>query len=430
VASALYERLPRGPHGLDRGAVLRNQRERIQGALAETIAGHGWERTNVTNVVRVAGVSRRAFYEQFANREHCLLATSEQITELCLASASAAVDASSDPERRLRAIADAVAEAVAGAPAAAALAVCHTEAAGREGVTCARRSAGTWERLLAHSLWPDGARRAPTAPMVRALVGGGLAIIRAHLLEDADGARSERAGSLRSELVSWAAPLGRALDEELARQIAFASARSLRERTRPSGGRTDGAAPARARVERSVLRLAVVAEFATVTAAQIADEAGVTTDAFFAEFSDPAACYAAAQDRVGTELLAALDRHPARGAWASAARARIGLLLCHLRERALSAHTLAHGACGVGSVAVRRNHELAAAVAERVLDGAPRAHPATRTATAGALWHTIGCQVAAGGVQLLPALRDHLAYVVIAAASDADTAARVVTDRA
>jgi hypothetical protein len=179
-------------------------------------------------------------------------------------------------------------------------------------------------------------------------------------------------------------------------------------------------------VERSALRLAVLADFVELTAMQIADDARVSMDEFLADFADPAACYAAAQETVATELLAALDRDPAGADWPGAARARIGLLLCHLREHPLAAHTLATGAPSVGPAAVGRSHALAAAVAGRVLAGAPGARSSTLTATAGALWHAIGCQVAAGGVALLPALRDHLAYVAIAVVSGPEAAARAV----
>ena len=72
----LYERLPHGPHRSSAEAVLRNQRARMHGAMVEAVAMHGYERTSVKQVVGLAGVSRRSFYEQFANKQECFLATS------------------------------------------------------------------------------------------------------------------------------------------------------------------------------------------------------------------------------------------------------------------------------------------------------------------------------------------------------------------
>ena len=71
----LYKRLPHGPHRLDRDEVVANQRTRIHGAMIEAVARNGYEGTRVKQVIALAGVSRRSFYEQFANKEGCFLAT-------------------------------------------------------------------------------------------------------------------------------------------------------------------------------------------------------------------------------------------------------------------------------------------------------------------------------------------------------------------
>src|ERR1700722_5246473 len=71
----LYRRLPHGPNGLGREEVARNQRARIFGAMIESVSERGYQLTTVADVIALAGVSRRAFYEQFANKEDCFLAT-------------------------------------------------------------------------------------------------------------------------------------------------------------------------------------------------------------------------------------------------------------------------------------------------------------------------------------------------------------------
>ena len=43
--------------------------------MIEAVAERGYSRTTVAHVIGLAGVSRRAFYEQFANKEACFLAT-------------------------------------------------------------------------------------------------------------------------------------------------------------------------------------------------------------------------------------------------------------------------------------------------------------------------------------------------------------------
>jgi AcrR family transcriptional regulator len=71
----LYKRLPHGPHGLGREAVARHQRARLYGGMAESVYQRGYGATSVAHVIALAGVSRRAFYEQFSNKEDCFLAT-------------------------------------------------------------------------------------------------------------------------------------------------------------------------------------------------------------------------------------------------------------------------------------------------------------------------------------------------------------------
>jgi AcrR family transcriptional regulator len=60
--------LPAGRHGLSRRFVKRNQRERILDATIDATAELGYHAMNVEDIVSRAGVSRRTFYEQFANK--------------------------------------------------------------------------------------------------------------------------------------------------------------------------------------------------------------------------------------------------------------------------------------------------------------------------------------------------------------------------
>lgn len=72
--AAPASRLPSGRHGLTREAVVASQRGRLVDAMAEVVAEKGYAATTVADVVERAGVSRRTFYEQFADKEGCFLA--------------------------------------------------------------------------------------------------------------------------------------------------------------------------------------------------------------------------------------------------------------------------------------------------------------------------------------------------------------------
>ena len=71
----LYRRLPHGPNGMRRDEVACNQRARLYGGMIESISQRGYKATTVAHVIALAGVSRRAFYEQFPCKEACFLAT-------------------------------------------------------------------------------------------------------------------------------------------------------------------------------------------------------------------------------------------------------------------------------------------------------------------------------------------------------------------
>jgi len=60
---------------MDREEIARNQRARLYGAMIEAVSQRGHHATTVAHVIGLAGVSRRAFYEQFANKEQCFLGT-------------------------------------------------------------------------------------------------------------------------------------------------------------------------------------------------------------------------------------------------------------------------------------------------------------------------------------------------------------------
>jgi len=67
--------LPAGRHGLPRSFVVRNQRLRIVAALLRTLPCHGYAETTIGHITKEAGVSRAAFYGQFASKEECFLET-------------------------------------------------------------------------------------------------------------------------------------------------------------------------------------------------------------------------------------------------------------------------------------------------------------------------------------------------------------------
>src|SRR3712207_4906070 len=79
--SGIPRRLPRGSHGLDRGVVEASQRARLLEAVGRAVAGKGYAATTIDDIVRGAGVSKKTFYEHFADKEDCFVAAYEAASE-------------------------------------------------------------------------------------------------------------------------------------------------------------------------------------------------------------------------------------------------------------------------------------------------------------------------------------------------------------
>src|SRR5687767_6279952 len=66
--------LPRSPHKTVREEVAASQRGRLLVAMSDVVGEKGYAAATVADVLAKAGVSRRTFYEHFADKEACFLA--------------------------------------------------------------------------------------------------------------------------------------------------------------------------------------------------------------------------------------------------------------------------------------------------------------------------------------------------------------------
>jgi len=427
----LYKRLPHGPHRLDRTTVIRHQRMRIHGAMVEAVAEHGYWGTSVKQVIGLAGVSRRSFYEQFANKQDCFLETFDLLAGRGVQRVSRAYLAGGGgAEDRLKAAFEELAEAADTDRKAAALVVLEAQTAGTAGWLRLRTATAACEQLLRRSLVASGEAAPLPAPIVRGVAGGLHGALSWWLREEHGGASTD----LAAALLSWTLLFQTPASEHMAERIAERLSRRMRS-TAASGERADHGQPSRRDERRlllqNTLRLAVVGDYRNLTAPQIADESGVSIDAFFELFAGKGECFLAALDMLADELLkiAAIPDLDCAD-WPQAARGAIDELLRYLADHPLYAQTLAREAFAAGPDAVTRNLELARDVATLLTAGAPE--PADRSLAvegiAGAIWHLVRCQVAGGRIRLLPALSDYLAYIVLAPFIGADAAVEALAE--
>ncbi|MFC9473013.1 TetR/AcrR family transcriptional regulator [Nocardia sp. NPDC056952] len=85
--------LPRGPHSLPKDLVARAQRQRLLQAVAAAACRRGYQAMTIGDITATAGVSRKTFYENFADKEACFLAAAETGRDLVKARIEAEVAA-------------------------------------------------------------------------------------------------------------------------------------------------------------------------------------------------------------------------------------------------------------------------------------------------------------------------------------------------
>lgn len=431
----IYERLPHGPHRLGAEEVVRNQRNRMYGAMIEAVAEHGYERTSVKQVVGLAGVSRRSFYEQFANKEECFLATYDVIAKRGAGRVSAAYrETDGDVHMRLQAAFDELGQAISTNWKSASLVMLEAPKVGAPALLRLRRASATFEQMLGSSLEHTTEAGPLPGPVIRGIAGGLHAAMSRCLREES----AQTAPQLGDEMFRWTLLFQTPAAKQLAERLSERARRALAEgRKAPLDKASNGVVSAR-RDDREqllehALHLAVVEGYRELSAPQIADAANVSIDAFFELFDGKEECFLAALDMLGEQLLElAADPDLSSADWPYAVRRTIRELMRFLAEHPIYAQTIAEGAFAAGPEAIERNLTLAHGIATRLTEGAPeQARSALAVqGVAGALSHTVRCQVASGQIQLLSVLSDYLAYIVLTPFIGAEQAAELVIEDA
>jgi AcrR family transcriptional regulator len=170
---ASVQRLPRGRHGLPRTFVVQNQRDRIFESIGVVCADKGYSGVTVEDITAQAGVSRRTFYDLFADKEQCFLGAFDLIVTRLFAEVKSAYLAGAHgwPER-IAAGLRALTHDLAAEPELARLAMVEVLAAGQKGLE--RRDAAL--QAFAAFFYPGGALlpagMASHELLAQAVVGG------------------------------------------------------------------------------------------------------------------------------------------------------------------------------------------------------------------------------------------------------------------
>lgn len=190
-------RLPAGRHGLPREFIEQNQRERIITAMVDTVAEKGYNATTVADITKAASVSRRTFYEHFADKEACFMAAYEMVADHIRASMRAAAQAFGEWPQQVRAALATMLRFLAAEPELARLCMVEPVAAGGEIAARYRATMQDFVTILKAGRPAHGGERPLPEATEETLVGGIVSLI----VREISAGRTEDLEKLLPDLV-------------------------------------------------------------------------------------------------------------------------------------------------------------------------------------------------------------------------------------
>jgi AcrR family transcriptional regulator len=184
--------IPADGDGLPRARVGEIQRVRILIAMSELVRERGAGEVTVAHVVARSGVSRRTFYELFADREECFLAAFDLAVSRVEASAIPAYRAAGRWRERVRASLEAVLSFLDAEPELGSLCVVGALGAGQQALARRTRVVQALVAVVHEGREESRAARRPDRLVAEGVVGAVLAVIHARLVDAAAPAHDTR----------------------------------------------------------------------------------------------------------------------------------------------------------------------------------------------------------------------------------------------
>jgi AcrR family transcriptional regulator len=305
----LFPQLKRGPRQIPAEKASEHQRTRLEKAMIEAVARHGYEATTLGELVTLAGVSKSTFYATFATKEECFLSTFDQIIAQATGRVSLAYREPGNFRARLLAALSEFMELVVEAPAAASLAGVESLTLGAAGVAHRDRGSAAFEVMIRQSFEHSPSKIEVPDLIVRAIVGGIRGVVY-HRLRNGD---PEELPGLVPELVDWALCYQRRPSA-----VMTAAARAAGRPTNVAGGGGGIAVPwsespaskrsrakldPRERIARAAARVVVKRGYGALSIPAISAEAKTSNQTFYEHFDSKRAAFLAAFEIYSAEAL-------------------------------------------------------------------------------------------------------------------------------
>jgi AcrR family transcriptional regulator len=405
----LYRRLPHGPSGMGRDEVARNQRARLYGAMIEAISRRGYKATTVAHVIALAGVSRRAFYELFENKEACFLATYDIVVARSRKRVLDAWTAEHGWANRIHAGCKALLDDISESPKGPQLVFVDSLGIGPRARERMLLAGFTFERLVTtgFQLAPDGIGFPRLTS--RGIVGGVRHVIFRRLLEG----RERELRTLSDEVLDWVESYRTPAAARLG-----VPASAIQRHQPPTPAAFLASDDKRARVLGSVVHLTLDEGYSQLTDPQIAQFAGVSTEAFHKQFPSKEECFLAVLDEFVREALETVTPAFEEATnWPEGVYRAVAAFIEYLVSHEALLRIAFIDLFEVGPAMVGRMTRSVEGFTKMLTDNgpAPRRGPdVALEAVTGAVWAIITSYVSNGRLQRLPCLVDYLTFTVLA----------------
>jgi len=383
----------------------RSQRERLFGAMVALSSEKGYEATKIADLVKVAGVSRAAFYEHFKDKKECLLAAVDALVEPTIKVMEEAEDAPTG-EARVRQAVEAFMGLVAAQPAASRMCFMEVYAAGREGEEKVEQMIDLFVRFGVSQLNEIRGRKGTPPQMVRAMLGGLQKVIHKRLYSGEAKELPKLAEPIADWGLSYPPPPG-PLEGPKRRGR---KAKSFAER--------QAVAHPPERVLRALAAIVSEKGYHATTVAEVVERAGTSQRVFYGHFENKEEAFLAALDSGSAQMLGlVLPAFRRANSWQESVRAAYEAMFSFGIEEPEYTTLGAVEMYTVGRRALETRDNVMEGLEALLAPGyelAPDIPPIAAEAIGGAIYALIHDQVKDKGPESLPELAPMATYMTLA----------------
>jgi AcrR family transcriptional regulator len=398
---------------------------RLQAAMAEAVASHGYGGTTVRELARLAGVSKTTFYEHFENKQECFISAFDEIVDQACGRLATSWAPEDDLRGRLETALGELMDMVIREHRASTLVVVESLSLGVAGVRHRERGSAKFEATVRRCFKSGESERQPSATVIRAIVAGVQGVVYRRLRTgDTEGLPDVVPG-----LVDWILSYGKR-ESALVRRAAEVAAEPCAGvpvetragfdwRLPPDSPQSRAELSQRDRIVSAIGRLALENEYEDLSIPAISATAGTSNQTFYEHFSDKREAFLAVFDVSASEaLLVTEDAFKSRLEFPEAVGAATRALLEHIAASELFARLTFFALLTAGRPALDRGDEVMDRFGELLgLDRSPaqtgHRNPELGYAIGCGCWSVIQHELAKGAGDSLPGGAPELVRILL-----------------